>query len=113
MDITFKTKTNQPTQNQINNIKKSQNQIKNEEYIINFNDDTLKYSQTPIGKALVRGRGRPPMAEEDKAKPSDRVKCDLCGHYFIRSNRSSHKKTEKHRLYLRVNKKMAKLVLDN
>lgn len=79
--------------------------------IINYEDETLKYVQKPLGKAHFRGR--PLMTEEQKGKPSDKIKCTLCGITFIRSNRSHHNKTNRHKLYDKVNKKMAKLVLDD
>ena len=94
-------------------IKKSQKQINEEEYIINYNDDTLKYVQKPIGKALYKGKGRPPMIEDEKAKPSDKIQCKLCNNLFVRSNRSHHNKTQKHKLYEKINTKLAKLVIDN
>ena len=91
-------------------IKKSQQAIRDDGFILNYDDDTLKYIQKPIGKALQRGRPRKP--EEEKGKPSDRIVCKLCHREFVRSNRSHHDKTERHKLYARVNQKLAKLVLD-
>ena len=92
---------------QINEI---QNEIKNGTSLPLCNDDTLKYLQKPVGKALYRGR--PKKDIDSKAKPNDRVKCDTCGKDFIRSNRSSHKNTKYHQLYEKVNKKMANLILN-
>ena len=92
-------------------IKKSQQQIKNEDYILNYDDETLKYVKKPIGNALYTGR--PKMDEEDKGKPNDKVECKLCGKVFTRSNRSKHKRTQRHKLYEKVNTKMAKMVLND
>jgi len=97
--------------NQISRIQKSQREIRSGKALFDCDDYTLKYAQRPIGQALRRGRPR--MADEEKGQPNDRVICDLCGGKFTRSNRSSHKKTEKHKLYEKVNKKMAKLIFDD
>lgn len=91
-------------------INRAKKQIQDEQYLLNYDDDTLRYVQKPIGRALHRGR--PKMAEEDKGTSSDRIKCDLCGKEYVRSNRSHHKKTKQHQLYDKINKKLAKLVLD-
>jgi hypothetical protein len=97
---------------EINKINQAKKQIQEEEYMLNYDNDTLNYSLKPIGKALSRGRGRPPMPEEEKAKPSDRIICELCHKEFIRSNRSSHNKSERHKLYAKVNQKLMKVMLD-
>lgn len=100
----------QKTKQEITNIKKAQRQIINEDYIINYEDDTLKYVLKPIGQALKRGR--PPIPEDQRAKPNDRIVCNLCKKEFVRANRSHHNKTERHKLYERINKKFTNLVLD-
>jgi hypothetical protein len=92
-------------------INKAKKQIRTKKYVLNYDDDALKYVQKPIGKALRKGK--PKMAEEDKAKPTDRLVCELCGKEFVRWNRAHHKKSQRHQLYESVNKKLAKLVLDN
>jgi len=92
----------------MDDIKKSQDKIRSDD-MINYDDSTLRYVQKPVGKALYRGRPR--KSDEDKGKPNDRIKCNLCGKEFTRSNRSHHNNTQVHLLYKKVNEKMSKLVL--
>lgn len=42
--------------------------------------------------------GRKPMSEEDKAKPSDRITCDVCGIEYSRSNKCRHVLSKIHKL---------------
>ncbi len=42
--------------------------------------------------------GRRPMSEEDKAKPNDRVTCDICGIEYSRSNKCRHILSKIHKL---------------
>jgi len=92
-------------------IKETKEIISSGKPIIDYDNNSLKYVQKPLGKALYRGRPR--KNEEDKGKPTDKIKCSLCGNSFTRSNRSHHNKTQRHLLYDKVNKKMAKLVIDD
>lgn len=92
-------------------IKKCQKELLSDKPVLDFEDDTIRYMQKPIGKAIYRGR--PKMTEEERGKPSDRITCEICGQEFVRSNRSHHNKNQRHQLYSKVNKKMAKLVLDD
>jgi hypothetical protein len=51
----------------------------------------------------IEKRGRPKKLEEDKAKPNDKVKCDICGKVFSRSIRSVHNKSQVHQAHLKAN----------
>lgn len=69
---------------------------------------TLKYVQKPIGKAIYKGR----VPKEQYADPKDKINCDICGKTYTRSNKNAHIKTNHHQIYSKMNKKMAKLLLD-
>lgn len=83
-----------------------------------YSEDELKYIQKPIGNALYKNSvekksiGRPRKNEEDKAKPTDRIKCKECGVVFTRCHRSSHKKTKIHKLCCSLNSKLKKILFD-
>ncbi len=94
---------------QINEI---QDEIKSGKGISLLNNDTLKYIQKPIGKSIYNNKGRPKIDEENKAKYYDKVICKTCGKIFIRSNRNAHKKTKYHQIYLQMNDKLSKLLID-
>jgi hypothetical protein len=75
--------------------------------------DDIKYLQKPIGKALyTEVIGRPKKKEEDKAHPSDRLFCNICGGKYVRSHRSAHNKTKVHQAYAKMNHKLSRLLLD-
>lgn len=73
-------------------------------------DEALKYSLKPVGKAIITN----PLIEEtkEKTKWSDRVVCNICGVEFTRSARSNHNKTKMHNLHLSMHHKMKKLLLN-
>ena len=47
--------------------------------------------------------GRPRKKDEDKAKPSDYIECNICGHTFRRNNRSRHNNTKIHKAIAELN----------
>jgi hypothetical protein len=75
----------------------------------------LRYVQKPLGKAVYSGgvkkMGRPVKNINEKAKPTDRIKCKICGRMFTRSGRSNHNKGRIHQEYLKFNKKITDLIL--
>lgn len=88
---------------------KPKNDLKEYE-IINLDEEAIKYSQTPIGQSILKyNYGRPRKVE--KAMPNDKVKCELCGIVFSRSNRSKHKKTKMHKVYENLNLKLMKALI--
>lgn len=67
----------------------------------------------PVGKAIYRNKiGRPKMKEEDKAKPGDRLVCDVCGEKFIRSHRTRHNQNKVHQAYANIHNKLYKVIVD-
>jgi hypothetical protein len=57
--------------------------------------------------------GRPKKEECDKAKPTDRIQCNICGGSFFRNNRSRHNNTKVHQFALKMNNDIKKLVLND
>lgn len=94
-------------------IKDIQKSLKEQKGLALYDIDELKYVQKPIGKALYTKKkiGRP--KKDNPSQWSDKIKCDVCGNEFIRSNRSNHNKTKQHQLYLKMNDKIKKLLVDN
>lgn len=94
------------------NIKNTQEKLRNSNNLLDLDAETLRYGMKPIGKAIIRGR--PKKKEDEKAKPSDKVKCDICGETFIRSNRYNHNKKNKvHQAYAKMNSKMKNILLSD
>ncbi len=82
--------------------------------ITELTKDEFQYTQTPIGGPTYKHnlkRGRP-IPENGKAKPTDRIKCEICGKEYFRSGSTKHKRTEYHRAMERVNKKLLDLLVD-
>lgn len=97
----------------VEKIQQSQNRLKSGVSIPLLDSEDLIYLQKPIGRALYKNTlGRPRKREEDKAKPGDIIICDVCGNKFIRSHRSSHKKTKVHQAYENMNRKLIKMLLN-
>lgn len=80
--------------------------------LVDYDVDELDYVMTPIGKALYKKRGRPKINEEDKALPSDKVKCPICSKIFTRSGRTGHNRTTYHKVHLNLNEKLRKLLIN-
>lgn len=87
-----------------------QEKLKVDKNISEYTVDELKYLQKPIGKALYRGR--PKKDDNDRAKPTDRLKCEVCGKEFFRSGRTKHNQTKHHLLHEKMNKKLMKMLVD-
>jgi hypothetical protein len=98
----------------MNNIKKSQDEIKEGKNLALCDNNTIKYIQkSPIGKAIYKTKvGRRTKSEEEKAKPTDRIKCHICGTEFVRWNRSQHMKTKVCQAYSKMNTKIQKLMIE-
>lgn len=91
-------------------IQEIQNKIDKGEALTLYSTEELKYIQKPIGKAIYKNAvGRP--KKDEKAKPSDRVVCDICGGKFVRSHRWDHNKTKVHQAYSKMNDQIRKLLL--
>lgn len=56
--------------------------------------------------------GRPRKNENEKAKPYDRIICDICNKEFVRSHRSDHKKTNYHKMYADINENIKGIVIN-
>jgi hypothetical protein len=82
--------------------------------IIDMSKEQFEYSQRPLGKAIYKHNiGRPKKEITEKALPTDRIKCDLCGKEYFRSGSYNHKKTVFHQEKLKVNKKLVKLLIED
>lgn len=92
------------------NINNFQKKIKEDKNIVNYSHNEMKYLQTPIGRALFVGRPR--KNDADKAKPTDRIKCEICSKEFYRSGRANHKKTAYHRAHEQMNSRLRKVLMD-
>lgn len=60
---------------------------------------------------MSKRSGRPRKLENEKAKPNDKVVCDICNATYSRSAQSRHKKSKVHQAYLKANKKISQSVL--
>lgn len=99
-------------------IKRIQDELKDGKKLIFYKNETLKYLDKPLGKAIYKDAisrpkiGRPRKKEEDKAHHSDIIKCEVCGNEFRRSHRSMHNQTKVHQAFKKVNQKMMKFFLN-
>jgi len=98
-------------------IQRIQNNLKSGKSMPLLNDEDILYITKPLGKAIYKNAiskplGRPRKEEHDKAKPNDRLICNVCGMKFIRSARSGHKKTKVHQIYENMSRKLNRTFLD-
>ncbi len=89
---------------------KIQKNIKEKE-LIQCNEEELKYVQKPLGKAIYKGRLK--KSDDDKAHWSNKIKCNICNKEFIRSSRTAHNLTNFHKLYMKMNEKLKKILIDD
>lgn len=87
---------------------KKQCELKEQKALPLYDADTIKYSQTPLGKALYT---KEKEKSTDKKHWTDRLVCDICGEKYVRSARSRHNKTKVHQKLLLMNEKMRKVLL--
>jgi hypothetical protein len=76
--------------------------------ITDFDVDTLKYISKPIGRAIYEHAN---VEQLTKYNSSKKVQCRTCGGKYTSSNRASHCRTQKHKLYERVTKNMKEILL--
>jgi hypothetical protein len=101
-------------------IQQKQNTLKTGKNILDLTLEELRYTEKPIGKAIYkealeekctpRGRGRP--KKWVKANPTDRLICNICVNKFIRRNRFSHNQTKQHQLYVKIDDKFRRLIIE-
>lgn len=87
------------------------NKILEDKNVVNYTEEEIKYCTTPIGNAIYNHRGR--KRKEKKCLPTDRVKCEMCGKEYTRSGKYNHDKTKVHQTYVKLNKKIASVLLSS
>ena len=112
-------KKNEDNENERQFIKNIQNKLKQANEIINYDIDELDYLTKPIGKAIYEKNEDIKKEKHDrnyKAKKvwnsHERIKCDLCGIEYRRSNKSYHEKSKNHLVYKKINDKFKQLILN-
>ena len=58
-------------------------------------------------------RGRPKLPENEKAKPTDRIKCEVCGKEYFRSGKTAHIRGKIHQEYLKIHNSVQKVIKEN
>ena len=97
-------------------IRDMQAKLKEGKEIIEYDVKVLDYARRPIGKALYNNNYE--INKEIKRRKdlyiamSKKIKCDLCGSSYRKSNKSYHIKTKKHQIYVKINDKFKRLLLD-
>lgn len=91
-------------------IEQIQEKIKTDKNILKYVEEEIRYLQKPIGSALYKGRPRKP--DNEKAKPTDRITCEICGKEYFRSGSANHKATKHHIIHQDLNKKLMKILLN-
>lgn len=89
-----------------------QRKIRDDKNLADYDEDELDYVMKPVGTALYNCKGRPRKCEDEKARPNDRIKCDICSKYFTRSGRSGHNRTQYHMIHSKINKKLRNLLIN-
>lgn len=98
-------------------VYKLQEEIKKGKKIIEYDNETIKYIQKPLGKALylnaIDNNDSDHKNDNKKRKAlwNDRIQCKICGKKMLRSNQSKHKKTQYHMAFEKMNNKIRDLLL--
>jgi hypothetical protein len=98
--------------------KEIQEELKKGKGIATYDSKELLYISKPIGKEIYKKALELPTGDyEDKkgdqpAKWSDKLTCKICGKVVSRSNQSKHRKSNQHQIYLSMNAKIRKMLLD-
>lgn len=77
---------------------------------INYTKEEKEYAKRPMGKAILKSvveefpERLPEKKEGTKAKPNDRLECDVCGKFYFRSGRTRHQRTKHHQVMASANK---------
>lgn len=56
--------------------------------------------------------GRPRVADEDKVKPNDRLKCEICGGTYTRAHKNEHIRTKIHLIYKNMDEDVRMIILN-
>jgi hypothetical protein len=84
-----------------------------------YDKDELEYITKPMGSAIyvstIKSKdskvGRKKIKESKKAKPTDRIKCDICPGEYSRSSSTNHKRTKIHQAFLKINKNLKEIIV--
>lgn len=68
--------------------------------------EELKYVQKPVGKALYLN------SKIKKETWKNKIKCNVCGKHYTRSNLTHHRNTEIHKAFDNINKKMMEIFIN-
>ena len=94
--------------------KKIQDKIKHDKIVVDYKVDELKYLKKPIGKALYKysENEKLPLRKKNIPKWKEKVKCVVCGGMYMRSSKTRHEWTQRHKIYNNVNTKIVSLLTE-
>lgn len=106
------------------NIRDIQNNLQKGKSLTQYNPEEIKYAQKPVGKAFYKSGliendqeekiDLSPKSKLNKKKSErDKIKCDICGIKYTRSNKYGHVRTKVHKLHEKMNSKLRKILLDS
>lgn len=74
-----------------------------------YTAEELKEVTQPIQKATFLKEGEKPLC---KPKYNDRIKCELCGKIYTRSNKRQHYASEYHQAHDRMNQQLRQFLFN-
>ena len=92
------------------NIENAQKELKSGISLTVCSEDTLEYSQHPIGEAILNSEPDK-ITTKSNIKRSDKVICSVCGKKYTKWNRSHHNKSQIHQLHAQMSDKMKRVLL--
>lgn len=84
--------------------------FKNNKRLSMYEHDQLIEVIKPLNKAVFKKKIEK-VKSRVRAKPDDRIMCDVCGKEFTRSARSNHNKTQRHQIYLDFDNKLRNFLI--
>lgn len=93
-------------------VSKIKKNLKKGKILAEYDVDELDYIRKPIGRSIYKESiNKTKTKTIRKWNGKERIKCDVCGKVFRRSNRNVHVKSKLHQAYLNINNKFKKLLL--
>lgn len=93
--------------------------IKKVKSLAKADTEELKKIKKPIGKAIYKqtelddnNNNIKNVSVKEGKLPTDIVECTICDKKYTRSNKTAHCGTKYHQLYMKMNKKLRQVLID-
>lgn len=89
-----------------------QDKIKDDKAVVNYSEDELNYLKTTFGKSSYSSSGQEIVKDKSVPRHKQYVKCKICGKFYQRCSVTWHRRTQRHKIYAKVNEKLVNLLTE-